>query len=69
MVPPTHALCFISDKHVVRVAESGGHEKLSEFSKKAKVVFPTRRAIAKSNKGKYDLSKHQKAEDCHYRPD
>lgn len=63
MVPPTHALCFISDKHLVQVAESGGDEKLSEFSRKAKVVFPTRRATAKSGKGKCDLSKHQKAED------
>lgn len=56
-------LFALSVTNLVQVTESGGHEKLSEFSRKAKVVFPTRRATAKSGKGKCDLSKHQKAED------
>lgn len=64
METPTRALCFITNTYFkVKVAESGGHEEILLFSKKVKVVFPPPGATAKSNKGKCDLIKHQKAED------
>lgn len=48
MVSPTRALSSSRANTLkVQVTESGSHEKISAFSKKVKVVFPSFVAIAK----------------------